>query len=76
MTENIIVQKKPLFAKKEENIEKESLFKDKRKIFIIVGLLVFIVIILSLMFYFLGAEYLSQFIEKSSLFIPLLRKKY
>lgn len=73
MVETIHVEKKPLFA--QEGGKKKSLFQNKRKIFVIVGLILFIVLVVGLMFYFLSKEYSTQVLEKSSLLIPFLRRK-
>ncbi len=65
MAETIDVQKKPLFAQ-ENKVEQKSPFHTKKKLLIVGGLILFIILVLGLMFYFLGQEYITQVVEKSS----------
>ena len=75
MPQVITPQNKPLFAKKNDSQEKDHFFQNKRELFIVLGLFVFILVVLGVTFFFLGLDYSKQLAEKSSFFIPFLRKK-
>lgn len=68
----ITSEKKPLFQK---STASPLFFQDKKRIFIVVGLLVFIALIVGFALYFLNSDYSQQLATKVSLFIPFARKK-
>lgn len=71
MVETITPEKKPLFA----DVKKASFFQGKRKLFILGGLILFILLILGIMFYFLSKEYTTEVAMKSSLFFPVFYRR-
>ena len=64
----ITPDKKPLFQKVENStpVEKKSFFQNKKKIFIVIGLLLFIALVVGLAIYFLQSSYTEQLAEKIS----------
>ena len=62
----ITPQKKPLFKKLENTPQskKTLFFQDKKRLFTILGLLLFIALVVGLAFYFLNSNYAEQLAEK------------
>ena len=62
----ITPERKPLFKRLENTpqIGKNSLFQNKKRLFIILGFLLFIALVVGLAIYFLNLNYTEQLTEK------------
>lgn len=74
MAEVITPEKKPLFYG-QKIVQKSSFFQAHKKLLVISGLLLFILVVVGLAFFFLGSEYSEQLAEKVSLFVPFFFRK-